>query len=173
MAWRLNPFRREKRRYKRYGAKEKVFFHILYEFKTRIIYQIIDRGQEKILSKKYSAVSKDISAEGLCFVSSQKLGVGDRVRMEVYIAGEGDPVVMDGEVRWCKRAPAEKGEEARFSTGLKLIIINKKPVEKTIYVDQVRQVVWSDVLETVVGKLLKVKRKRKFWFLRSGERGTR
>jgi len=161
MSWNWNPLRREKRRHERYSTSETVSFKIVFDFKTKVSYRVADRGQEKILSKKYSGVSKDISAEGLCFVSSQELQKGDFLYIEIFVPGKKSPVLLDGEVRW-SRPIVLKGEDNKtFSTGVKLLTINNKSVEKSVYFNATKQLAWSDVLDSIIGDMLELKLKKK------------
>ena len=166
MVLKWNPFKRERRKHKRYNTAGKVSFNVIFDFVTKINYQIIDLGQEKLLSQKYAGLSKDISAEGLCFISPQKLEKGDILRLEVYVPEQSKPVTMDGEVRWSGKISSrglgflkgrEKGRGA-YATGVKLLTIEKKPVSDSIYFDEKKQVAWSAVLESIMGQLLKKKK---------------
>lgn len=143
----------EKRRYDRYGSKMPIACRVIYDFKTQIKYQIIEYGEEKILSEKYDGVSKDISAEGFGFISSQQLNKGDIVRIEVYIPGREEPVHLDGEVRWSQPVPS-LGRERGYETGVHVFRVNGTLVADTVRFDKIRGIHWSEVLDVILKHFL-------------------
>ena len=144
----------ERRKYDRYGSNMEVSFKLIYDVHTQIKYQIIDTQGERLLSKKYSGFSQDVSAEGLRFTSSEKLNSGDIIRVEVYTLMTPKPIMMDAEVRWCRLNPQSNHPDTKFETGIKIMTVNQKPVAETVKFDKVRGVVWSDVLELLLKNIL-------------------
>ena len=143
------PERNENRKFERYDTEVRILFQVAYDIQTKVEYRVINPDQDSA-SPKYSALSKNISVEGLCFSSVQKLEVGDILSMELYLPAHKDPIPMQGEVRWSeKKSPSQKSD--KFDTGVKLMTINGKPVHESIYFDQDNKVVWSLVLESVFG----------------------
>lgn len=138
----------EKRKYQRYDTEVKLYFHLLpYDIQTKIEYQLLDKNNKKI-SPKHAAVSKNVSVEGLSFISGQELKLGDYLDIEIFLPDAPDPVRMEGEVRWSRSLGEGKG----FQTGVLLKKVNKKPIPETIYFDPEYKVNWSIVLESVLGK---------------------
>ena len=68
------------------------------------------------------ATTKNISAEGLCFESQEKLNKGSHVNLEVDLGDKMPPVSLIGEIRWVKEI---KTPEKSYVNGLKLIDIPK------------------------------------------------
>lgn len=140
----------EKRRADRFETQVKVFYEFAYDIDTKINYQLVDVYKNKVLSKKYQAISKNISCEGLCFVAEQKLKKGSALNLEVYIPGDDHPISMQGEVCWSRKG--EKRELLEYETGIHLTTINGEPVHDSVYFDKEYHVEWSSVLESVLGK---------------------
>lgn len=136
--------REEKRKHSRYDTELKVFFHVDYDIQTKVEFELIDMPKED--DSKYVGISKNISVEGICFTSDKQLDKGDMLYLEVYTPNSKKAVAMEGEVRWIKPL-----EDNKFQTGVKIILVDNQPVEKTIYYDQEYKLNWSIVLEEVFG----------------------
>ncbi|OGX23747.1 MAG: hypothetical protein A2787_00610 [Omnitrophica WOR_2 bacterium RIFCSPHIGHO2_01_FULL_48_9] len=154
---------KEHRKYDRYDTEVKIYFHVAYDIKTKVRFQVMDKAH-KPASPQYIALSKNVSAEGICFSSEKNLHKGDFLSLEVYVPGGREPIPMQGEVRWCEPSPKKHKGEKRFDTGVQLHTVNSESVEKSIYHDKVYQVVWSTVLESVLGnfRILEQKRHKNF-----------
>ncbi|HOW36489.1 MAG TPA: PilZ domain-containing protein [Candidatus Omnitrophota bacterium] len=139
----------ERRRYARYDTEAKVYFRVTYDIKTRVKFRVIDQGEGKISPAEYSALSKNVSAEGLCFTAGKKLNGGDILYIEVYLPGREEPIRMEGEVRWCHPDRVARKKVGRFNTGVKLMTINGFSVAKSIYRDTANHIVWSKVLDSI------------------------
>ena len=137
-----------KRQYVRYETEAKVFFKVSYNVNTIIKFKLLDKIKKKIVSKSYSAMSKNVSAQGLCFTSDKKLNVGDRLLIEVQLPGGNIGVMMEGEVRWSRE---DTEDPQRLNTGVKLITVNGQDVDSSIHNDPAYNVTWSVVLESVLG----------------------
>ena len=141
----------EKRKYERYNTELKLYFDRSFEVETKVKYQLLDKQNDKPLSRKYAALSKNVSAEGLSFLASQQLNPGDYLHLEVYLPTATKPVHMEGEVRWSNPVAADKREGPMFQTGVLLTKVNGEAVDPTIHFDKKYQVSWSNVLESVLG----------------------
>ena len=75
----------ERRQYERYDTEVKIYFYVNYEIKTKVDYRVMDKGGEVPRDKKHHALSKDVSAQGMCFISNEKLNNGDQLYLEVYL----------------------------------------------------------------------------------------
>src|ERR1041384_7284052 len=131
----------EARRYKRYDTEAKIHFYVPYDLKTKVSFQFKKPQINTSLNKRFTGVTKNISAAGLCFVSERKLMQGDHILMDIYLPGVEKPIPMEGEARWSKAN--ENG--LQFFTGVEITKVYDKPVEQTIYFDQEHQVIWSNV----------------------------
>jgi len=150
----------ERRRYERYDTEVQIYFQVKYSLKTIVRFQVIDKEHQKPSSPKYSALSKNISPEGICFSSQKNLQKEEVLNLEVYIPGENQPILMEGEVRWSKEL-AGKSSAKEFETGIRIISVNGQSVEKSIYFDSANKIVWSAVLESIFGTFKEFSKKRK------------
>lgn len=141
----------ERRRHQRYDSEVEVYFRVNYDLKTKVAFWILNQWKNLSFDVKYTAISKNVSAEGICFYSQHKLNKNDQLFLEVYIPKKEKPIPMIGEVRWCQPFSKEDKEEHRFYTGIKLLKVYDKIVAPTIYFDQTYQVIWSIVLESIFG----------------------
>ena len=145
----------EVRRHDRYDTDVKVHFYVPYELKTKINFQFKKPQPDESLNKRFPGISKNISAGGICFVSSQKLENGDYILIDIYLPGIVKPIPMEGEVRWSK----VNEEGLQFYSGVQLTKVYDKPVEQSIYFDQEHQVIWSNVLDQVLGSFATLHKK--------------
>lgn len=153
--------REERRRHERYSSKGEVSYKIIYDFKARICYQILDSRGERVLSRKFQGISEDVSAEGLRFSTAEKLNPGDLLRLEVIMPGQKEVIVMDGQVRWSQLNPFSSHPQNHFSTGVKILSVNQKPVSPSIRFNAGKGVIWSNVLEAILKDLLESD--KSFW----------
>ena len=149
----------ERRKYPRYDTELKVYFQLKYEIRTRVKFQIMRAGPKSRAGRKYSGLSKNVSVEGMCFVSRKKLKKEALLFIEVYEPRVKSPVKMEGEVRWSKKISGETKDA--FHTGVRLISVNGKPVSDSIYFDNKYNVMWSVVLESLFGDFAAALRKFK------------
>lgn len=153
--------KKERRHYVRFDTEMKVCFQAKYEIHTKINFSLISKQKKVSPEPQYSGITKNISVEGLCFVSEEKLKKDDLLLLDVFPPNVGAPVCMEGEVLWSKKVPNSSFYPNWFHTGLKLVKINNRPVSDSIYFDQTYNVVWSLVLETVFSSFLAMVRQVK------------
>lgn len=140
----------EKRRHERREAQLEIRFDYKYDIETRVEYQLLKKGQEPSPVKCY-ALSKNISASGICFVSKHQLKQGDCLRLEVYVPYAAEPVQMEGEVRWSDAVSDQEMAKQTYQTGVLLTSVNGQSVAESIRYDKEYHVDWSIVLESVLG----------------------
>lgn len=139
----MSQSQRERRKYGRYDTEVKIYFDFVYDLKTRVKYQFMDKNRRRVLPKKYLAYSRNVSAEGLSFTSSRQLKNGDYLNLEVYVPHAKNPIAMQGEVRWSQK------DNNVYISGVRLTTVEGASVAKSIYFDETYQVVWSVVLNSV------------------------
>ena len=144
----------ERRRFDRFETEAKIEFRVTFDIRTKVDFAI--QEGEAVVSPKYSALSTNVSAEGLAFQSEKSLLSGDKLLLEVYVPTADKPISMEGEVKWCRTATPQL-----FDTGVKIITVENNSVEKTISIDPAHMVVWSIVLESVFGNFKHLMLKRK------------
>lgn len=164
--------KKEKRKFKRFNMEAEIYFDFIYDLKTKIEFELIDRTKEEAVSEKYSGVSRNVSVGGLSFIGSQQVNQNDFLHMDVYLPGSKDAIDMRGKVAWCKPiVPSYEGRlredvEGRrtFEVGVRLLEVNGVPVDESIHHDAAYDVDWSIVLESIFGN---------FRMLMEGEYKTR
>ena len=97
----------------------------------------------------YKGVIKNFSVCGMCFNSDMCLPKGQRLILKCYLFVEDKPISMEGQVCWSNKRNLKHGQ--MYDTGVKLISVEGKGVEETIYHDAKYDVDWSEVLEVVLG----------------------
>jgi hypothetical protein len=146
----------ERRKYKRYNTEVKIYFDFSFDLQTKVHYEVIDKKKKKPLPGKYTAISRNISVEGICIVSDRELKKGDDLQMELYLPSSNKPILMQGTVKWCSpsKPPEEikdKNEKLQYLAGVLVSTVNGESVPDSIYYDEEYKVDWSRVLESVFG----------------------
>ena len=154
-------FSKERRLYERYDTALKIQFYVNFDLETKIDFRVKRENKKDFSKGVYSAVSKNVSVEGICFSSEKKLRKGDVLLLDVYVPSASKPIKMLGHVRWSQPIDA-KAKNVKYDTGVKVTAVNEELVEKTIFIDDIYHVAWSIVLESVFGgfKHLALERKR-------------
>jgi len=88
-----------------------------FELKVKATYKLMSDEEAFKLG-----TMKNISAEGLCFESHEKLDKGSHVNLKVDLGDSMPPISLIGEIRWSKEI---KVQEERYINGVKLIDIHK------------------------------------------------
>ena len=140
---------KEKRQYDRFETDVKIDFYVSFDVRTKINFRLKDPKQGTLSPQKYSAISKNISAEGMSFVSDKNLEKGDTLLLDVFVPSADRPIRMEGIVRWCRTFESRK--DKTYEAGIKLVSVNGNSVEKSISMDPVHRVIWSAVLESIFG----------------------
>jgi hypothetical protein len=148
----------ERRKYERYETDLKVQFYVTFDLETKIHFKVKEKDKGDFSPEKYHAVSKNISVEGICFVTEKRLNKGDLLALEVYVPSSTQAIHMQGEVRWCVQ---EKGKRDVYETGVKIFTVEGERLEKTIVFDEVHNIMWSAVLDLVFSSFKQLSLKRK------------
>lgn len=82
---------------------------------AKIAYRLSDSPEGK------KAVSQNISAEGFCFSSDEKLSIGTVLEIELQNRHNERPIRIRAKVVWSEKV---KGENS-YSTGVKVLDVNK------------------------------------------------
>lgn len=150
--------KKNKRKYKRYNTEARIYFDFAYDLETKVKFELVD-GKRKAKSKKqYLAVSRNISAEGLCFVSHKNVAIEDNLYMEVYLPNAVEPISMTGMVKWCDPVSesstyvlGDKKNKQMYHIGVILNLVDGESVGESVHFDEEYGVNWSVVLESVFG----------------------
>lgn len=150
---------KERRKFLRYDTAMKIYYRVNYDIKTKVKFQLLDIEKQKRASRRYSGLTKNISIEGLGFISKKKLAKGDVVFLEVFVPNVKVHVRMTGEIRWSRKIKENARGKNLYRSGVKLLSANGKAVNKSIHFDKKYKVAWSVVLEEVFGNFKKMARK--------------
>jgi len=138
----------ERRKYSRYETEVKVYFRVKYNIKTLVKFRILNRKDPA--AEKCSALSHNVSAEGISFSSERQLKTSDRLLLEVYLPDSKNPILMEGEVVW-SLCLENKSRPNEFFTGVKLLKVSGQSVADSIHYDEQNKILWSIVLESIFG----------------------
>lgn len=152
---------KERRKYPRYDTEIKIYFRVHYSLETKVKFQLINKGNEDLLSKKYFGLSRDVSVEGLRFRSAKKLRKGNQLYLEMYLPKRREPVWMMGEVKWSRQLDPRSKLMHKYDTGVKLTNVMGEPVSESIYFDKKYKVFWGSVLNYAFGSFGKLQKKKK------------
>ncbi len=152
----------ERRRFERYDTSAEIYFRVTYDVKTKIRYKLLDKEDETAY-RKYLAIGRNVSVQGIAFTSFKQLNQGDKLHLEVYLPGSKEPVHMDGEVRWSKGLDPDQEMNNQFVTGVRILDVMGRNVDETVRLDEKTNVQWSIVLESILGQFrrLEVERHKK------------
>lgn len=93
-----------KRKYLRLNVTIKVNFRI--------------RGKEEAAISE-AGTGKNISMDGICFKTKEKLNSGALIDLEIFLPSEAEPLLLKGEVRWSKAIESA----SEYETGVKLATV--------------------------------------------------
>ncbi len=105
--------------------------YIRFDTEIKVNFQIQEKRKDSTLPGKISGISRNISVEGICFISKKKLEPGNRLELEVFFPSESKPLRIEGEVRWSRLVQSKKSK-AMFETGVELFTLDKGDVNKFI-----------------------------------------
>jgi Tfp pilus assembly protein PilZ len=147
----MEPRQQEKRRYKRHRTLRQKDYDFAYSVETRMECEIEDEKKNPDHSK-FNAYTQNLSAEGMCFVSEQKLTKGTPVHLSLFLPDCDEMVDMEGHVKWSLEKQAEQDHKKIFATGIQLDEVNGQLVSESIHYDELFRLQWSVVLESVFGR---------------------
>lgn len=154
----------ERRQFDRFETDVKINFSVNFDIQTKVEFQLKNEEMTGSGQKKYSAISHNISAEGLALRTVHKLSAGDILDMEVFVPTSQQPVRMEGQVRWCRSAAqgVDKDDAGEgFDVGICVSSVEGRDVSSTIIIDPQYHLAWSIVLESVFGDFKKLMLQRK------------
>jgi hypothetical protein len=149
----------EKRKYPRYDTDARIEFRVPYDFRAEVDFKITEEVIEG-RDHTYVGLSRNISVHGLSFESLKRLEMGDLLWMDLHLPKSDQVVFMQGEVCWCKSLGGSMEGKPRFQAGVEIAKVDGLDVEQTVYFDKTYGVVWSELLERVLGGFAKINRKK-------------
>jgi Tfp pilus assembly protein PilZ len=148
-----------KRKYPRYETDAKIEFRVPYDFAAEVDFKITEEMIEG-RDRTYIGFSKNISVHGLSFESPKRLEMGDLLWMDLHLPKSDQVVFMQGEVCWCRAIESSMEDKPKFQAGIQIAKVDGLDVEQTVYFDKTYGVVWSELLERVLGGFAKISRKK-------------
>jgi len=109
---------------KKNPASEKRKF-IRLDLRSEINFDVIETSDEKITTKRFRAIGKNIGAEGILLTAEQELPRRTVLDLEVFFPDRPDPIHIRGEVRWCLPIKEDPG---KFDIGVRFLNVNKDNV---------------------------------------------
>ena len=106
----------ERRRYVRIDVAAKVNFRVIKKER---------KERTAVSTENTSAMSKNVSVEGVCFKSKKQLPPGKEIDLQISFPSEPEPLLLEGEVRWSRPIQVEGEAETMFETGVKLYTFEK------------------------------------------------
>lgn len=141
----------QQRTYYRRPFKNKAVVNFIYDFHAKVDVHSTEKSIKPAVLK-YHGICKNISVEGLCFVSEKRLKRGEKLDLEFYVSDSNSPIHMQGNVRWSREAPGSQSAHSQYDTGLKLITIEGRAVCDSVHFDEKYKLYWSDVLDLISGE---------------------
>ena len=155
----MQPSVEEKRKYPRYDTDVRIEFRVPYDFSSEVDFKITEEMIEG-RDHTYIGYSKNISVHGLSFESAKRLEIGDLLWMDLHLPKSDHVVFLQGEVCWCRAIESSMEDKPKFQAGIQIAKVDGLDVEQTVYFDKTYGVVWSELLERVLGGFAKISRKK-------------
>lgn len=137
----------EQRKHLRFDTDVKIHFHVPYDLRTEVDFTLA----EKPPLERYIGFSKNISAYGLCFETNKELKAGVHLWLELHLPESQEIIYMQGDTRWCQLCVLAPDKPKMFLIGVEVQQVDGIDVEKTVYFDQKYGVMWSELLDRVLG----------------------
>ena len=102
----------EKRRYVRFNVK------------TEVKFQAQQKYQGQTPSENVSAITKNLSVEGVCFLTDKALDPGNMLKLEIVVPDQPEVLHLRGEVMWSIPVSLPDGKQG-YETGVKLFTIKQ------------------------------------------------
>ncbi len=148
-----------RRKYQRYETDTRIEFRVPYDFEAEVDFRITEEIMEG-RERTYAGFSRDISIRGISFRSPKRLDPGDLLWMDFHLPKSDQVVFLRGEVCWCQALEVGIDAKAGFLAGVKINTVDGHDVDETVYFDKAYGVVWSELLERVLGGFAKLNRKK-------------
>ncbi|MFC1704371.1 PilZ domain-containing protein [Candidatus Omnitrophota bacterium] len=114
----------------RNGSTERRRF-VRFNVQTGVTFQVQQKYQGQTPTENVSAITKNLSVEGVCFLTEKELKQGSMLRMEIAVPSYSEPLHLRGEVIWSIPLGAQGGKQV-FETGVKLFTIKESDESRFI-----------------------------------------
>ncbi|MBN2097866.1 MAG: PilZ domain-containing protein [Candidatus Omnitrophica bacterium] len=109
--------------------------YVRFNVQTKVNFQVVPEKKESAPSTRVEGISKNISAEGICFSSEKKLTPGSKLELEIFLPNEPEPLLLMGEVKWSEASGQQQTGKTLYDTGVQLF--NIAPNDENRYVKYV------------------------------------
>lgn len=92
---------------------------------------ILPMAKKGEVQPQIQALTKDLSFEGICFITNKDITRGKRIQVRVFIVPGAKPIVLNGKVMWSRCLGKQSGKE-KFEIGAKLFTITAGAEDKFI-----------------------------------------
>ena len=87
---------------------------------TKVNFRVVKEKKEEAAPKeKVSALSKNMSVEGICFRTDRDVASGAKVELEIFLSSEPEPLLLEGEIKWSQPVLTKEGKKM-FHIGVQL-----------------------------------------------------
>lgn len=97
--------------------------YVRFALGTKVNYRIGEE-RKKVCFKKASAISENMSVEGVCFRANEEIATGTQLNLEIFLPQEPEPLLLRGEVRWSNSIEPKDGK-ALFEIGVRLFTFDQ------------------------------------------------
>lgn len=155
----MTPDPQDKRLHERFDTTVQVHFTLPYDFRTEVDFTL--EGERSLHPlPKHIGFSRNISVKGLCFESDQKIEPGQSLWLELHLPHDQNVIYMQAESRWSDLISPPEADRKTFLTGAEVKVVDGEQVDATVYFDEKYHVMWSQLLERVLGGFAKACKKR-------------
>jgi c-di-GMP-binding flagellar brake protein YcgR len=91
---------------------------------AKVVFKVKDKKTLNLPREAYESFSKNISIEGVCFISPTAPKLHKAIELKIYLPGEKRAINLVGKTKWCRVVKKEDGEKV-FEVGVELSTISK------------------------------------------------
>ena len=97
-----------KRRHARFQDRQEIKCSFVYDVDTQVDVEVKNKLSFMGVHERFIGYTRNLSAEGICFVSEKRLEPGQILMLEVHLPDSPEIVKMEGEVKWSKDSTLER-----------------------------------------------------------------
>ncbi|MCQ9208341.1 MAG: PilZ domain-containing protein [Omnitrophica bacterium] len=96
--------------------------YVRIDLATKVNFRIKGKDKKETSLVPASAISNNISVEGICFRSEQQLPPGTKLELQVVLPSEKEPLILSGKVKWSHPTQGTGEDKGKFDVGVQLYI---------------------------------------------------
>lgn len=94
------------------------------EVGAKVNFRIKEQKKERAHPEKVSAISRNMSVEGICVRTDRRVASGTELELEVFLPSESEPLLLRGQAKWSQPVQTKEGKEM-FDIGVQLFTFAK------------------------------------------------